>query len=213
MGHGDKRRPPQAVRAIRGASVSCMVIENTHTVLRDCRIEVGEAARAATGIEASVSTTLQRPANAAEFQRDWRRHCKTVQDKMAYLDLCGVENISRHVARPFHICDALASRTAQGPTRRLEPRIRRSIFKVEINGPLLSEILVALAEFGRSSPEHGSAALGYMEALAQGGRFSLNVKLISRAAKDAVRGLMESGEAWTCAMCVASARDADVPWL
>lgn len=147
----------------------------------------------------SALSELQQPSTSPEFQRDWRRHCTTATDRVKYLQLCGAENLPRLDGgiRRVSACRNGGLHCSH-PRRMMGQRsvhsdCARSIFKVEINAPLLSEILVALEEVVGASegPEPTLPfALDCLGGLAQGGRFSLNVRLLAKSGKEAARALL-----------------------
>lgn len=78
-----------------------------------------------------------------------------------------------------------------GFLRSLTPAALVSIFRVEINGSILADILLALADGGGAEGDM-ELAVACMRELTKGGRFDLNVRLLGGKGKAAAKRLLEA---------------------
>ena len=127
-----------------------------------------------------MSITQRFMAYAADFEKTWRRSCKSADARWRYL--------------------GLVAGTSEGRIAKL--------FRVEINGTVLSELVAALAAGyagdGRSIRDddewagaRGARAIGervraFLAELATCGRFALAAKLMGGGAREAMRTLADA---------------------
>ena len=114
----------------------------------------------------SGADAIRVPLNGPEFQRDWRRHASSPEQKMAFL-------------------------------RAIDPARFPDIFRVEITGTALADIVTALADGVGTADSVSSEVLAFALAvlleLSRAGRFSLNVRLLGSKAKQAVEQIVRAG--------------------
>ena len=130
---------------------------------------------------AADAASIRAPSSAAEFEKTWRRSCKSADARWRYL--------------------GLTAGTQEGRIAKL--------FRVEINGTVLSELVAALAAGyagdGRSPRDdddewagaRGARAIGehvraFLAELATCGRFALAAKLMGSGAREAMRTLADA---------------------
>ena len=99
------------------------------------------------------------PNSSMEFERDWRRHCVTLEFKLSYLKLCGADNF--RVIFKTDLDVGLLSQIVQMFAQRAQGASGNE-----------SEDLQA-----------ASFTLNFLEAVIQTGRFALNVKFLDDADK------------------------------
>lgn len=135
---------------------------------------IGETTEASNAVDAlSSSFPNKPPSTGADFQRDWRRQCKTTDDKYRYLKLIPPEQLP-------------------------------AIFKVEISGELMSDIVATLescwVSYAGAAEEcvgPGSAgleaswALEVLYYLTLTGRFKLTSQLMSRKTQASIAGIVQ----------------------
>ena len=129
---------------------------------------------------AADAASIRAPSSAADFEKTWRRSCKSADARWRYL--------------------GLVAGTREGRIAKL--------FRVEINGTVLSELVAALAAGyagdGRSIRDddewagaRGARAIGervraFLAELATCGRFALAAKLMASGAREAMRTLADA---------------------
>jgi len=124
------------------------------------------AARAARSAAAGTSAgALAAPAGAAEFQRDWRRHCPSPSDRWAFLQLCTPEAL---------------------------PGIFRVEANAPLLSEILVALDAGTEGGGDGAV---GFALACMEGLTRAGRFALNARLLSRAGREAAGRVAGRGAA------------------
>lgn len=107
------------------------------------------------------------PENAMEFEKTWRRNCRTTADRYQYLCMIPDEKVA-------------------------------ALFKVEISGTMLGEVMIALSEaFAAEEDKSGRAGrvASLLQTLTRSGRFSLTVRLLAGKPKNAAEALFVELEA------------------
>ena len=143
-------------------------------------LSLAMAAYAECGEKAAPCTYPSGVFEVGQFEKTWRRSCKSADARWRYL--------------------GLTAGTQEGQIARL--------FRVEINGTVLSELVAALAAgyAGAASPRddddewagaRGATAIGervraFLAELAMCGRFALAAKLMGSGGREAMRTLVDA---------------------